>query len=94
MGTGSWRRSFPVPYPHTANEFTGSQPTNLQQILLIIYNGKRIKSLQQIVLGKLDVHMQNNKIEHLSHIIHTHTQKKKQPILQMIKKLNKKSLNP
>ena len=31
---------------------------------------KRIKSLQQIVLGKLDVHMQNNEIEPLSHTIY------------------------
>ena len=34
---------------------------------------KRIKSLQQIVLGKLDVHMQNNEIEPLSHTIYQKT---------------------
>ena len=34
---------------------------------------KRIKSLQQIVLGKLAVHMQNNEIEPLSHTIYQKT---------------------
>ena len=43
---------------------------------------KRIKSLQQIMLGKLYVHMQNNEIEPLSHTIY---QKKKKKNPQMIK---------
>ena len=34
---------------------------------------KRIKSLQQIVLGKLAVHMQNNEIQPLSHTIYQKT---------------------